>query len=184
MRNNGIDPSREDDAIVRAALTDIDAFEPLYEKYNVQIYRWMYRETRDPESAADFTAQTFVQAIQHLRQYQPERATSFRSWLFTIARNLLRDSWRRYRPQGAMPELADAAPGPEEIAIHRTVLDELRAALDSLPGRQAEIIELRLAGLTIREIAEIQGTSEDATKAAQTRAFTSLRKRMSQEVTT
>lgn len=182
--SNGIDPSREDDAIVRAALTDIDAFKPLYEKYNVPIYRWMYRETRDADTAADFTAQTFVQAIQNLQQYKPERATSFRAWLFTIARNLLRDSWRRYRPQGAMPELTDASPGPEEIAIHRSVLDELRLALQHLPDRQAEIIELRLAGLTIREIAEIQGTSEDATKAAQTRAFATLRTRMGQKVTT
>ena len=181
--SNGIDPSREDDAIVRAALTDIDAFEPLYQKYNVPIYRWMYRETRDPDTAADFTAQTFVQAIHHLRSYKPERATSFRAWLFAIARNLLRDSWRRYRPQGAMPELTDASPGPEEIAIHRSVLDELHLAMQHLPGRQAEIIELRLAGLTIREIADIQGTSEDATKTAQARAFTSLRKHMGQKVT-
>lgn len=182
MRNNGIDPSRKDDAIVRAALQDIDAFEPLYEKYNVPIYRWMYRETRDPETAADFTAQMFVQAIQHLESYKPERATSFRSWLFTIARNLLRDSWRRYRPRGSMPEVVDASPGPEEIAVHRTVLDDLRVALDKLPERQAEIVELRLAGLTIREIAEIQGTSEDATKTAQTRAFKSLRTSMERRV--
>ncbi len=180
--SNGIDLSREDDAIVHAALTDIDAFEPLYHKYNVPIYRWMYRETRDPETAADFTAQTFVQAIQHLESYKPERATSFRSWLFTIARNLLRDSWRRYRPRGSMPEVVDASPGPEEIAVHRTVLDDLRVALDKLPERQAEIVELRLAGLTIREIAEIQGTSEDATKTAQTRAFKSLRTSMERRV--
>lgn len=183
MRNNGNDPSREDDAIVRAALSDIEAFEPLYEKYNVPIYRWMYRETRDPDTAADFTAQTFVQAIQHLHSYRPDRATSFRSWLFTIARNLLRDSWRRYRPQGAMPELTDASPGPEEVAVHRTVLDELYVALRHLPERQAEIVELRLAGLSIREIADIQGTSETATKTAQTRAFRTLRKLMGQKVT-
>ena len=182
MRNNGIDPSRKDDAIVRAALQDIDAFEPLYEKYNVPIYRWMYRETRDPETAADFTAQTFVQAIQHLESYKPERATSFRSWLFTIARNLLRDSWRRYRPRGSMPELVESSPGPEEIVIHRSVLDELLATLDTLPERQAEIIELRLAGLSIREIAEIQGTSENATKTAQSRAFKALRSRMERRV--
>lgn len=81
-----------------------------------------------------------------------------------------------------MPEVVDASPGPEEIAVHRTVLDDLRVALDKLPERQAEIVELRLAGLTIREIAEIQGTSEDATKTAQTRAFKSLRTSMERRV--
>lgn len=184
MRNNGIDPAREDDAVVRAALVDTDAFEPLYHRYSQQIYRWMYRETRDPDTAADFTAQTFVQAIQSLHQYKPERETSFRAWLYAIARNLLRDSWRRYRPQGEMPDLIEPAPGPEEIAIHRSVLDELRRALTNLPARQAEIVELRLAGLSIREIAEIQGTSENAVKVAQTRAFSTLRTTMGQKVST
>jgi len=182
MRNNGIDPAREDDATVRAALVDIDAFEPLYHRYSEPIYRWMYRETRDPDAAADFTAQTFVQAIQNLHQYKPERATSFRAWLFAIARNLLRDSWRKYRPQGDLPDLIESAPGPEEIAIHRTVLDELRVALAKLPDRQVEIVELRLAGLSIREIAQIQGTSENAIKVAQTRAFSLLRKYLGQKV--
>lgn len=179
MRNNGIDPAREDEAIVRAALEDTAAFELLYQKYNVPIYRWMYRETRDPDTAADFTAQTFVQAIQHLESYKPERATSFRAWLYTIARNILRDSWRRYRPHGSMPELVDASPGPEEIAIHRTEFDELLAAMTALPDRQREIVELRMSGLSMREIAAIQGTSEDAVKTAQNRAFRTLRARMS-----
>lgn len=180
MRNNGIDPSREDDAIVRAALLDIDAFEPLYEKYNVPIYRWMYRETRDPESAADFTAQVFVQALQNLHRYRPQQSASFRSWLFAIGRNLLRDSWRRYRPPDRAIAVVDLEPGPEEIAIHRSEFDELLAAMSALPDRQREIVELRMSGLSMREIAEIQGTSEDAVKTAQTRAFRTLRTRMRQ----
>lgn len=184
MRNNGIDPSMEDDAIVRAALGDIDAFTPLYHRYAPPIYRWMYRETGDPDAAADLTSQVFVQVMQRLHQYQPEKASSFRAWLFTIARNLLRDSWRRYRPGNAVPELPDPSPGPEEIAIHRLQMSELRIRLDALPERQREIVELRLSGLTIREIADIQGTSEGAVRVAQNRAFKTLRPLLEQKVTT
>lgn len=183
MRNNGIDPSREDDAIVRAALNDIDAFTPLYQRYATPIYRWMYRETGDPDTASDLTAQVFVQALQRLNQYKPELATSFRSWLFAIARNLLRDSWRRYRPHATSIDLIDAAPGPEEIAVHRSQMDGVRAALDSLPDRQREIIELRLSGLSMREIAEIQNSTESAVKVAQSRAFKTLRTLLNQKVT-
>lgn len=183
MQHNGIDPSREDDAIVRAALSDIDAFTPLYQRYATPIYRWMYRETGDPDTAADLTAQVFVQVLQRLNQYQPDRAASFRTWLFAIARNLLRDSWRRYRPIASPFELVDAAPGPEEIAIHRSQMDDVRAALESLPDRQREIIELRLSGLSMREIAEIQNTSENAVKVAQSRAYKTLRTVLSPKVT-
>ncbi|MCO5216467.1 MAG: sigma-70 family RNA polymerase sigma factor [Thermomicrobiales bacterium] len=170
----------EDDAIVDAARTHPEAFTPLYEKYSVPIYRWFYRETGHAETAADFTAQVFTQVLQNLHRYQPQRSASFRSWLFAIARNLLRDSWRRYRPSGPLPDQIDPAPGPEEIAVHRSEMDELRATLNILPDRQREIVELRLSGLTMREIAEIQGTSEDAVKMAQSRAFKTLRARMTE----
>lgn len=176
MQHNGIDPSMEDDAIVQRARENTDAFAPLYQRYSTQIYRWMYRETGDADTAADLTAQVFVQVLQSLHRYQPQQSASFRAWIFTIARNQLRDSWRRYRPVQLPPqELADQSPGPEDIAIHRTEMDELRSVLDALPERQREIIELRISGLTMREVAEIQNCTENAVKVAQSRAFKTIR---------
>lgn len=181
MDHNGIE---DDDAVVMAARDDVDAFAPLYHRYARLIYRWMYRETGNTEIAADLTAQVFVQALQRLHQYRPGDVSTFRSWLFAIARNLLRDSWRRYRPTALPLELEDHRPGPEELAIHRSLMDDVRAALDRLPERQREIVELRLSGLSMREIAAIQGTSENAVKVAQTRAFRTLRTLLHQEVPT
>lgn len=54
-------------------------------------------------------------------------------------------------------------------------MEALRAALGMLPDRQREIVELRLSGLTMREISKIQGSSESAVKVAQSRAFRTLR---------
>lgn len=184
MQDNTIDTSREDDAIVAAARSHPEAFAPLYEKYNVPIYRWFFRVTGHPEIAADLSAQVFVQALQNLHRYQPRQSASFRSWLYTIARNILRDFWRRHRPVGDLPELPEPAPGPEEIAIHRSEMDAFRDALALLPERQREIVELRLSELTMREIAEIQGTSENAVKTAQTRAFKTLREHLLKGVAT
>ena len=181
MDHNGIE---DDDAIVLAARNDVDAFAPLYHRYARLIYRWMYRETGNAETAADLTAQVFMQVLQRLHQYRPGEVSTFRSWLFAIARNLLRDSWRRYRPVSLPEELVDHRPGPEDVAIHRSLMDDVRAALDTLPERQREIVELRLSGLSMHEIAEIQGTSENAVKVAQTRAFRTLRTLLHQEVLT
>ncbi|MCA9834344.1 MAG: sigma-70 family RNA polymerase sigma factor [Thermomicrobiales bacterium] len=184
MAHNGIDPSMEDDAIVQRARKNVDDFAPLYDRYALSMYRWMCRETGDAELAADLTAQVFVQALQRLHQYDPRRGATFRAWLFAIARNLLRDSWRRYKPGPLLAELVDQRPGPEELALHRTLMDDVRAALEALPERQRETIELRLAGLTHREIAEIQGTSENAVRMAQSRAMKTLRVLLHQGVKT
>lgn len=181
MHHNGIE---DDDALVMAAREDVDAFAPLYHRYARTIYRWMYRETGNVDIAADLTAQVFMQALQRLHQYKPREVSTFRAWLFAIARNLLRDSWRRYRPGPLSPEVEDQRPGPEELAVHRTLMEDVRAALETLPERQREIVELRLSGLSMREIAEIQGTSENAVKVAQTRAFRTLRALLHQEVLT
>lgn len=63
-------------------------------------------------------------------------------------------------------------------------MDDLRAALAELPERQREIVELRLSGLSMREIAEIQGSNEAAVKVAQSRAFRILRSHLLKGVAT
>lgn len=63
-------------------------------------------------------------------------------------------------------------------------MDDLRAALAELPERQREIVELRLSGLSMREIAEIQVSNEAAVKVAQSRAFKTLRSHLLKGVAT
>src|SRR5690606_31902242 len=107
--------------------------------------------------ANDLTAKIFVRALEKLHQYLPRPGATFRSWLFTIARSVITDHWRRHRPLRLVDErelaLVDGDPGPEEVAVHRSEVEELRRVLDALPERQREIVELRLAGLTTNEIA-------------------------------
>lgn len=143
------------------------------------IYRYCFNQTGDPDVANDLTAHVFVRAIEKLHQYRPQQGATFRSWLFTIARNLIVDQWRR-RPHTrswdhAVPDAASDGPGPEEIVVHRMQMEDLIRALESLPHRYQDIVHLRLAGLTTAEIAATMGITESATKSAQTRAYRALR---------
>jgi len=169
----------DDDAVVRAALARVDDFAPLYERHAMSIYRYCFNQTRDEDAANDLTAQIFVRAIDRLHQYRPRPGATFRSWLFAIARNIVVDHWRRERRSqpldGVLDDLEAREPGPEEIAVHRTQMDDLRAALARLPDRYRDIVHLRLAGLTTSEIADALGMTESATKSAQTRAYRQLR---------
>jgi RNA polymerase sigma factor (sigma-70 family) len=74
--------------------------------------------------------------------------------------------------------VVDPTPGPEELLQAGETRDDAWALIASLPPLQQRILELRLADLTGREIAEVLGMSHGAVKAAQFRAFTRLREQL------
>jgi RNA polymerase sigma-70 factor (ECF subfamily) len=153
------------------------AFTPLYRKYVDPVYRYCYRRVSDPDRAADLTASIFTRALESLPRLQVgDAGGTFRSWLFTIAHNAVVDSHRQHRITAELPlDRQDPSPGPEDRAVHRDEFDRLLAVLDRLPEQHRQIIELRLAGLTSAEIANVLSVSKAAVKSAQTRAYARLR---------
>ena len=159
------------------AKSDPRAFAPLYDRYFDPVYRYCYRRLGHPEAAADAAAQVFAKALAALPGYR-EEAPSFRSWLFTIAHNVIADDLRARRPVApitAAVHIADADPSPEETALSNEVGCIVRTHLAQLPPDQRRILELRLAGLTGPEIASVLGRSVGSVKIAQVRAFARLR---------
>ncbi len=179
------DPSRSagngepgDGALIAEAIADPRAFAPLYHRYVTPVYRYCYRRVSDPDLAADLTATIFTRALEALPKFQVRESggSTFRSWLFAIAYNVVVDSHRRCRPTGQMPDdPPDHHPDPEDLAVHGDELSRLIAALEQLPHQHRQIIELRLAGLTSAEIANTLSLTRASVKSAQTRAYARLR---------
>lgn len=161
--------------LVALAQRDRRAFAPLYTRYFDPVYRYCYRRLGSPEAAADATSQTFAKALAALPSC---RAETFRPWLFAIAHNVLTDGFRGSRfdqPLESAAEVVDAAPSPEDLAVvaeERTTLERL---LVQLQPEQRQILELRLAGLTSKEIAAALGRTPNAVDQAQFRAVNRLR---------
>lgn len=78
-------------------------------------------------------------------------------------------------PLAAAGEVIDEALTPEEAAVMADQSDRVRRLVASLPPAQRAVVELRLSGLTHREIAEVLGRSHDAVRTLQSRALARLR---------
>jgi RNA polymerase sigma-70 factor (ECF subfamily) len=183
---------RDDDVAAEAALIDAArrdprAFAPLYDRYFPAIHGYCLRRLGHPENAADATSQIFINALQSLPKFRPDRkraGSSFRSWLFSIAHNVIVDAYRKQRVTGPVPDdavLIDGDPLPDELAIAADACRQLRAALEHLPEGQRSIIELRLSGLRRAEIAAVLRMSDAAVRSAQARAFLVLRQHLTVE---
>jgi RNA polymerase sigma-70 factor (ECF subfamily) len=89
-----------DAELLSKARTSRGAFAAFYDRYERAIAGYFMRRTRDPELAADLTAEVFAAAFAAADRYRPDAATAA-PWLFTIAQNTLGSSVRRGRVEEA-----------------------------------------------------------------------------------
>ena len=83
-----------DRPLVEAAQREPARFEALYRRYLARVYSYAYYELGDHHAAEDATEATFVSALTNLQRFEErarpsdgEGASTFRVWLFQIARN-------------------------------------------------------------------------------------------------
>jgi RNA polymerase sigma-70 factor (ECF subfamily) len=157
---------------VEAARRDPSAFEALYRKYVAQVYSFALYELRDPHAAEDVTAQVFLRALAGLPGFSEQTAgpeSSFRVWLYQIARNALSNERRRVRRHPVAPlDLALELPSADDVprtAARRQEVAQALAAIDLLPADRRRALILRFVNeLSTREIAQVLGRSDGATR--------------------
>jgi RNA polymerase sigma factor (sigma-70 family) len=137
------------------ALMRDDEFERLYEAEAQGLFGFLAYRTGDRALAEDLLADTFERALRSRKRYDRRRGSA-KTWLYTIALNLLRDQARRSAAEGRALERVGPAPAaaepPEAAVEHR---DVVQRALATLSPEEREAIALRFgAELTVPEIAE------------------------------
>jgi RNA polymerase sigma-70 factor (ECF subfamily) len=171
-------PAVEPDGnLVQRAKTDPQAFAALYTRYADPIFRHCYRRLGSREAAEDATSQVFTQALAALQRFD-DSPDSFRAWLFTIANHVLADQHRaakRHTLTILNDDLPDRHLSPEEQAVAMESARTLREAIQVLPPRERQVVELRLAGLTGAEIGQVLGCRPNAIAVAHFRAVNRLR---------
>lgn len=119
------------------------------------------------EGIEELVQDTFVRAFASLDSFRGE--STFRTWLFTIERRLMLDRRRSERRSRERVPVSDADAVSEYGALDSLIAEEVqervRKSLDSLSPTQREVFTLRVQqGLSYKEIAEIVGSTEGATR--------------------
>src|SRR4029077_3827347 len=138
-----------------------DAFERLYAEHAQPLYAFLSYRTGDRVLAEDLLADTFERALRARRRFDRRKASE-KTWLYSIALNLLRDQYRRAGSESrALQRVAVVAgvgagsSGDIERVADR---DLIARGLASLSEDEREAIALRFgAALTVPEIAKATG---------------------------
>lgn len=153
------------------------AFTFLFERYSEEVCNFIYRFTRNRETARELTQDVFMKLWLH--QATIDRSQSFEGYLYSIARNhLFNFLKRRLKEQEILKQIKteDVDDDPFEMHVYREVFTTYSNSVASLPPRQKQVFILnREEGLTYQQIAVQLGISVSAVEKHMSAALRTLR---------
>ena len=159
-----------------------EAFDPLVERYQRDIYRICYRYVNDPQDANDMAQEVFLKAYKAIGRFRGD--SSFSTWLYRIAVNTCLNFRSTRRPEGEelSDAVADGRRGALDLLEQEERADRVRAAVSRLPEKQRATLILKIYHeLTHEEVAGIVGASVGTVKANLFHALGNLRKMLQAE---
>lgn len=173
-------------ALAGARAGDSQAFRALVERHGRGLFRLAFRLTGSESDAEDVVQETFLRAYARLGQFEERAAVG--SWLHRIATNAAYDVLRARRrreaqkapaePAGETPaaEPQSPAPSPERLLWSAEVKARVERVMGRMTAMERSSFVLRhFEGLSIREIGEALGQSDNSTKQSLLRAVRKLR---------
>lgn len=180
--------------MLRYAAGDITAFDTLYRRHELGVWRYVFRSVQVSAVADDLLQDVWFAVARQALAYRP--TARFKTWLFTMAHNRLVDYFRTSKnpisldasdtqdeEDTQMPLIdtlaADSGFGPLHQLQSREQAAALICAVESLPAVQREAFLLQAeAGMAVAEIAQTTGVSFETAKSRLRYARNSLRQQL------
>lgn len=161
-------------------------FDELYSKYHQDVFQFLFYMVKNREQAEDLVQEVYIRVLKSYKRF--EGKSSEKTWLFSIARNVAIDSFRKQKGwkqriiekfDWTTQQVKDDQLIPEEIALQKEEYQYIYQCLDHCTVDQRMVIIMRyIQELSISETAEALGWTESKVKTTQHRALKVLKKEM------
>ena len=156
------------DIIERCREGQTDLINILIDRYQTPLYTLCRKLTSNREDADDLFQDTWVKAMKHIGQCNPER--KFSTWLYTICVNRYRDRYRKRKrwlsrvkeyastetKDAEMDRVAAQGPSPADDAVSEETRSVVREALDGLEDKlRIPMLLFYFREMSLAEVAEI-----------------------------
>ena len=135
-----------------------DGFSKLYDQYFQPLYNHIYYKTTNQELTEDVVSDSFFKAFDKISLFRIDAESSFRSRLYTIANNLLLDSYKK-KDADRLDESSDYEDTSQNLTKdenNRYTSEQIMTQLDVLGEKKKSLIIMRVReGLSYEEIADI-----------------------------
>ncbi|MGE8203689.1 RNA polymerase sigma factor SigX [Heyndrickxia sp. NPDC080065] len=164
-------------------------FYQFYEKYHQSLFQFLFYMVKSREQAEDLVQEVYIRVLKSYHQF--ENRSSEKTWVFSIARHVAIDSFRkqkRWKHRIAdtfdfeTNQISDHSPLPEDIALQNESIQLMYRCLNNCKIDHRMVLILRyIQSLTISETAAVLGWTEGKVKTTQHRALKALKILMEDE---
>ena len=175
----------DNELILRICTADTGAFETLYKRYYLRVYRFAFRVTRQLDPIEEIINDVMYVVWKRASSFQPESRAS--TWIFGIAYRKAQKAMRR-SDEAVEDPAANKRPtleaGPDQQLEQQQTREVILQALGELSADHRAVVDLAYfheAGY--REIAEIMDCPVDTVKTRMFHARRRLREKLAGELT-
>ena len=172
---------RTDNALMlKVKSGDLDKLGLLYERHKKRLFGFFYNMNNNVSVSEDLVQNVFVRMLKYKHTFTGEG--SFMAWMFSTARNVNYDHYKKNKKEAHQTELSSVAFKLEDESGLEAKMDkdeevtQLGLAMRQLTPEKREVLILsKYKGIKFSEIGEILGCSEGAAKVKAHRALNDLR---------
>ncbi|MEQ8907067.1 sigma-70 family RNA polymerase sigma factor [Ekhidna sp.] len=138
----------------------LDYLNELFSRYSKRIYNYFLKSTLERADSDDLTQELFIRVMKYRNSYKEGHSVQF--WIFQIARNMIKDHFRKmkihkdqFNPVEVIPEREDV--GDDELFEREK---KLHRAMKELSDEKRELLVLsKFQGMKYEQIAKMRDTT-------------------------